>query len=77
MSTTSTKGEERPFAKCDLQIKNVTLKAKKCPVLLKNVNFSSDKGNVAPVGGEGGCREAKKADGIVKQYSGGEHMMHV
>lgn len=75
MFTTSTKGEERPF-KCDLQIKNVTLKAKKCPVLLRSVNFSSDEGDVAAVGGKGGCREAKKGDGMVKLYSGGEHTMY-
>lgn len=38
--------------------------------------LSSDKGDVTQVGDKGGCGEAKKADGMVRLYSGGEHMTH-
>lgn len=60
MSTTNTKGEERPFVKHELQINNVTLKAKHCPVLLKCVT-SSDKGTVVLAGGEGGMQGGKES----------------
>jgi len=40
MSTTNTNREERPFVKHELQMNNVTLKAKTCPVLLKCVTSS-------------------------------------